>query len=256
MVGGSVGYQAAKMSPTTNPDTIVDHWGQSAFPINGILQMNTFDKAVFPTKGIKLWTNVSFNFNISHRALLKPGFTSFPQETADELTAVDPYIMFRLGVQKFFPVSKKVSLYADAMLTMSEKNNIGFNDYSKIGGISPILFSSTPFWGATRNEININQFAILSVGIQWNIMGNLYFKGKVNYLDTEYPMTWLINSLDAAEFELYGKTHTNMFGFGGELAYNSPFGPIRLTVHQNQYSNTMNLFVAFGYNIYKSKGHF
>ena len=255
MLGTTIGYQGAKMSPSINGDSIVDYWTQQSFPFTVFTELNTFNKAVFPTKGLKLWADAAYHIDISHRALLKPEFKNL-QSAADASISRKPYVMIGIGFQKFTPLAETFSLYIDAQIRMSNKSKIGFNDYSKIGGISPILLSATPFWGLDRNEVFIRQFAMVSIGFQWNFYKDIYLKTKVNYLNSEYPMSLFAKHIDAEPFPIDGINRTSLFGFGGELAYNSAIGPIRLVVHQNQFSNDLNVFIAVGYNIYKSRGNF
>ena len=77
---------------------------------------------------------------------------------------------------------------------------------------------------------------------------------KVNYLNTEYPMAFLTGVYGEGDFELEGHVSNELVGFGGELAYNSVVGPVRLLIHQNAFSSDLNVFVAFGFNVFKAPG--
>jgi NTE family protein len=256
VVGGSVGFLGAKMTPTTNPDTIVSSWNQSSYPINAFFRVNTFDQAVFPNSGLKILADVGYNFNIKHTAKLKSDFTTLTQDQVNDIVYVDPHMMFKFGIQQYIPLTKKLSLFVDARMVLSDNDRIGFNDYSKVGGVAPILSTGAPFWGVNRNEINVRQIAMASLGYQWNFYGDFYFKGKVNYLNTEYPMVLFSDTFTKEEFTLYDKTYTDILGYGLELAYNSAIGPVRFVVSQNQYNSDLNVFVGVGFNIYKSYGDF
>jgi NTE family protein len=256
MFGASVGIQAAKLSPTTNQDTIVDSWTQNAFPLGMFLSLNTLDRAVYPTRGIRFLTDVAYNFNVKHVVNLKPGFTSLTSEQVNDLVYVDPHFMFKVGYQQYIPVHHKLSLFVDGRMALPSLNKVGFNDYSKVGGIAPILNSAVPFWGLDRNEITVRQYASVSVGFQWNMWQEFYLKGKVNYMNSEYPMVWFDDDILKDPFTLYGNERTSILGWGTELSYNSAFGPLRLVLNQNQYNSDINVFVAFGYNIYRSEGDF
>jgi hypothetical protein len=251
-----MGYRGAKINPTTNPDSVLAKITEASWPIKVFAKINTFDKAVFPTKGTKFIFISEYNFNVSHKAGLNPQFSEDTQNDVNDVLYVDPFFSFRVGAQQYIPLKEKFSLYLGAEIKFNSQEKVGFNDLSKVGGITPILYSSNPFWGADRDEIIIRQFIGFSAGFQWNFVSDLYLKGKINYLNTEYPMAWMFPNQKITSFELYGKTHTGIFGFGGEIAYNSPIGPVRLILHQNQYSNDLNVFVAVGFNIYKSFGDF
>ena len=256
LLGGGVGFRGAGLTPTVNPDTIISKWGQTSYPIAGFAEVNTLDKAVFPTQGTKLLLKSEYHLNISHNAYLKPQFTEEDQNNVNESLHINPFISFRLGIQHYLKITDRFSFYGDAEIKFDSEEKIGFNDYVKIGGISPILYSSSPFWGAKRDEIIIRQFAGGSIGFQWNLYDKLYLKGKVDYLNSAYPMKWFEPNQEPETFVLYGQKRTDIFGIGGEIAYNSPIGLVRLVLHQNQYSDELNVFVAVGFNIYKSFGDF
>ncbi len=252
----SVGLVEATMKPNTNPDTVISSYKQSHVPIRVGLSYNTLDKVVFPSKGFKASANISYLTDNNQTATIQSGFNDFTQDQINEVLKVDPHLLFNIAIQEYILITKRLSLYADARLEMASVDKIGFNEYSFVGGIAPILNSGAPFWGLARNELKPSQLGMVSAGFQWNVWGNLFVKGKANYLNTKYPMAWFFTGERETQFDLYGETHNGIFGFGGEIAYNSPIGPLRLVLHQNQYSNSLNVFVAIGYNIYKSHNDF
>lgn len=254
--GTDIGINTARINPVTNPDSVVAKWKQEAVPVGIFVGCNTLDSPVFPSKGIKFIAEAYYNFEIFHRAILEDQFTPEDQENVNELIQVDPFVSLKLSYQQYIPLTKKLSLYTDANMSFPFNQNVGFNDYAKIGGIAPILYTGTPFYGLKRNEVFINQFASVSAGFQWNFLGKVYLKGKINYLNVEYPMRWVRPHEPEVYFELYGRQHNAIWGLGAELAYASAIGPVRLVVHHNQYSSHLDVFFGIGYNIFKSRGDF
>lgn len=258
-------FLTARATPTTNPDSLVKDIQQRSNPLLAFVNLNTFDKAVFPTKGTRLYAGASYSFNIEMEAKLRPEITSITSEEINEGLELDPYFLYQFSVQQYLPVHSKVSLYVDGKMDFSSSANIGFNDYIKVGGVAPILRTGSPFWGLGRNELALVQMASVSAGFQWNVAGGLYFKGKVNYLNTKYPMSLFgvnndpenyIQSENPNEFELNGEYLEDIWGYGGEIAYDSPIGPIRALVHYSPKVNTAHFFLGIGYNIFKSRGDF
>ena len=264
--GIETGFLSAKTTPTSNPDSLIKDIKQSQLPIRAIVDLNTLDKAVFPTKGTRFFTAVNYSFDINQKAKLQDGVTSVTPEEVNNALEVDPYFVYQFTVQQYIPLQSKLSLYVDGKMDFATTTNIGFNDYVKVGGVAPILRTGSPFWGLKRNEIGLTQMASVSFGFQWNIMGALYFKGKINYLNSKYPMdffysnddgpTPFIEANDPNKFELKGELLEEVWGYGGELAYNSPVGPIRALVHYSPQTNVAHFFMGIGYNIFKSRGDF
>tara|TARA_R110002050_G_scaffold149463_1_gene276022 strand:+ start:53743 stop:56085 length:2343 start_codon:yes stop_codon:yes gene_type:complete len=260
------GILSAKASPTSNPDSLIADLFQSQIPLRGLVKLNTFNKAVFPTKGSKISMSVSYSMNVNVTANLQPDVTSITKDEINNRLKLRPYFMYRFSAQHYFPVRPKLSLYVDGKLDFATSSDIGFNDYQKIGGIAPILRTGTPFWGLNRNDFALTQMAAFSVGFQWNIAGELYFKGKLNYLNSKYPMEFfakkdknpvdLIESNDPNKFKFNEEYLEEIWGYGGELSYNSPIGPLRTMVHYSPKANVVHFFVGIGYNIFKSSGDF
>ncbi len=260
------GALGAKATPTSNPDSLIKDIRQSQMPLQAILSLNTLNKAVFPTKGTRMHASASYSFDINMKAKLQPEITSIAPEEVNETLQVDPYFVYQFTIQHFVPVRTNLSVYLDVKMDFATSTNIGFNDYIKVGGIAPILKTGSPFWGLKRNEIGLTQMASLSVGFQWNVIGSLYFKGKVNYLNSKYPMdlfngnegdpVQFIDEPAPHKFKLNGEYLEEIWGYGGELAYDSPIGPIRALVHYSPKTNVAHFFMGIGYNIFKSRGDF
>ena len=250
----SIGALGAKASPTFNSDSLIQNYRQTSVPITVAYLINTYDKSVFPSKGYDIVVEGRYYSEVEQRIKLKSGYSSDFEKLVNELIDIDPYIVYKLGYQHYYPVTKKLSLITDLRMTMMSSQNIGFNDYMKVGGIEPILSSTIPYWGLSRNEVSPIQAATASLGFQWNMFGNFFLRAKANYLNTEYPMAFLTDDIENADFSVEGKVTNELYGFGGEIAYNSVIGPFRVLLHQNLYSSDLNVFVAFGFNIFKTSG--
>ncbi len=248
--GLEYGYQGALMKPGLNADTIINRWRQSSQPLKAFVQLNSLDRIVFPTKGILFSLSGQHNFNIEHRAILNSDI-NVPQSIIDSVTRISPFFSFHYDYKQYFKIANMFSLIVNSSMQLSSQTDIGFNDYVKVGGIAPILHSATDFWGGDRNQFNVVQAFTAGLGFQWNFYSEFYFIGRINYLNLQYPMNFLTPQQSDETFIVDGKNYTDLFGLGGELAYKSPIGPIRLVVHQNQYSGDLNFFVGVGFNINK-----
>ncbi len=254
--GIEYGYQGATMNPGLNADSIIGKWTQGSQPLKTFIKLNSLDQIVFPTKGIVLSISGQYNFNIEHRALLRKEITSVPQSAIDKLTKVSPFFSFHYDYKQYIKLANRFSLIANSSIQISSQNNIGFNDYVKVGGVAPILHSATDFWGGDRSQFHITQVFTAGAGFQWNFYSDFYLIGRVNYLNSQYPMNLFTPQLSSESFTINTKSYTELFGFGGEIAYKSPIGPIRFVIHQNQYSKGLNYFVGIGFNINRSNNSF
>ncbi len=256
MLGVEMGFNAALMKVKVNPDTIIKNWKQVSYPLNVFANLNTLDAVVFPKKGILFSANAKYLFGLNHSATLRDDFTLISQDQLDSITYLSPYFVFNLNYHQSIKLHEKFSIIAESSLKFSSTNDIGFNDVVKVGGISPTLSSSTSFWGLERSEFNVNQAFTATLGFQWNFFKDIYFIGKANYLDIEYPMNWVTPELNTETILIDNQSRKNLLSFGGEIAYKSPIGPIRFAMHQNIYSKDLNFFVGVGFNIHRLNNSF
>jgi NTE family protein len=250
----SIGAQGANALPSFNADTLVQYFRQSSVPLSLIYRMNTFDKSVFPSKGFDIVVEGRHYTSIKQTVIFQEGLYKDIEALYNELIALELYNVLKVGYQQYYPVAKRLSLITDLRMYMTSSELIGFNDYFKVGGIEPILSSAMPFWGLKRNEVSPTNAATASFAVQWNAFGNIFLRGKANYLNTEYPMVYLNGIHDQGSFRIGNKTTHELIGFGAEIAYNSVIGPFRLLFHRNLYDSRITTFVAFGFNIFKSSG--
>ena len=256
MIGAELGYSSAFMKIKINPDTLIKSWKQTSFPLSAFLKLNTLDQVVFPTKGVLLSASIVHHFNLTHSASLTKEFSDITQEHLDVLTELPSYFIYKFNYHQSFKIKERLSIIAESNLLFSSTNNIGFNDIIKVGGISPTLTSSAPFIGLNQSQVDVNQAFIATLGFQWNFYKDLYFIGKANYLDIEYPMNWFVPKKSFETMKIGSKDRTNLISIGGELAYKAPIGPIRLAIHQNIYSSDLNFFVGVGFNIHRVNNSF
>lgn len=256
ILGANIGVNGANARPKVNSDSIITRWNEKNNVLHGFLYLNSLNKAVFPTHGTRFLVDLGYDYNVHHKATLSDDFTPEEEAFLNEWLRVVPHVQFKFVYDKYYALSKKWALHGGVRMSMFSESSIGFNDYSKVGGISPILTSAVPFWGVARNAISVSQYGMASAGGQYEMFENFYLRAKLNYMNTNYPMNWIDPNRPEETFTLGTGTHSSIWGAGFEMAYNTPFGPVRLVMHGNEYESDLKVFVAIGYNIYKTHGEF
>ncbi len=79
--------------------------------------------------------------------------------------------------------------------------------------------------------------------IQYEVIRNIFLKGIINYLDSEYPMKWIYPNLDAS---ILGDRYRR-FGFGFAAGYSSPLGPINLAFAKDSHRKGWETFFSIGF---------
>lgn len=256
ILGVNVGVNSGNVKPKINSDSLIQKWNEHSNRLQSFLYLNSFDSPIFPKHGTRFLVDLGYDFNVSHTASLSDDYSKEQEDALNQWLSVNPHVTFQFTYDKYYAINKKLSAYGGLRMSMISESVVGFNDYAKIGGISPILTTAVPFWGVNRNAINASQYGIASAGGQYEVVDNFFVRGKVNYLNVNYPMNWLDPNRPDQSFEIAGMNKSGIWGGGLETSYKTPFGPVRLIVHANEYEKHLNFFVAIGYNIYKTHGEF
>lgn len=256
ILGTNIGLGHANVRPKVNSDSLVDRWNENTTRLQAFLYLNSLNSAIFPKHGTRFLIDLGYDFHVNHHATLSPKFSPEQEQMFNEWLKVRPHVTFQFTYDKYYAINKKLTAYGGVRMSMLSETVIGFNDYTKVGGISPILSSAIPFWGVTRNSVNVMQYGIASAGGQYEVVPNFFVRAKVNYLNANYPMNWIDPNRSEQVFTIAGHTVSDIWGAGLETAYKTPFGPIRVVAHANEYERGVNFFVAIGYNIYKTHGEF
>jgi hypothetical protein len=112
-----------------------------------------------------------------------------------------------------------------------------------MGGFNPRYSRAIEYWGVNDLEFITTNYFYGKVGLQYNIINKIYLIGLFNYIDTEFPMSWIYKDMDQSL--LGGKERR--YGFGAGIAVETFIGPISISVAKDQYRNYLvsNLSIGF-----------
>ncbi len=201
------------------------------FAIEGSYKLNTFNHPIFPTKGVKL--------DVLYRKILNPqsSYTAadglFEEiSTENEIVIIDykQYIRIknRFSIIPEFTLAymSSIPFYADKFFLGGSGFNTRLNTFNQAG--------VQPYQIATDN------FLKFGLGVQEKIKDNWY-------LSFFAESAMFINHAETYSEESVRIDGETIAGWVGRLAYNSVFGPLKLTVSENVNTGKFYYYFSFGF---------
>lgn len=209
------------------------------FNFRAFYKLNTYDKVYFPTKGFQFSTSFDYYFDRKFDFDI-----SFGEEPLNSKTYTTPIwkadTKFGMAIPFYRDFSSQTRLRL--VLNNAGDDTDGLSQSTFIGGFLPRGNNVQQFWGADSKIFSATNFFYASTQIQWNPKHNIYFNAGVNYLDLQFPASWVNNdiTLDTEE-------HKRRFGFMATASYQSIIGPITLGAAKDQYLDGVVGFLNIGF---------
>ena len=195
---------------------------EESIDLSAFWAINSNDKVFFPTRGIKGQIKIGY---VPYNQL-KITATDTASNTVTGSSTLEEFGYADLQLEYRIPVSRKLTLFYSANFLSTTNNEPGLNYSGALGGFFQNYSFTVPFWGAEFYEFDPSSYGMLSAGFQWELFPAFYLTAKANYLDTEYPASWLLD--DHTPAELRGEFR--IYGGGVSLGYESIMGPIIVSV--------------------------
>ncbi|HUZ60570.1 MAG TPA: patatin-like phospholipase family protein [Hanamia sp.] len=213
----------------------LDAGGNNTF-LNSFLyfEVNTLNKKLYPTKGLKINAEFGFVYNQTQDVTFySNGGPITNTDSAD--IHYDNYQRMWLTAESYLPVTRKLTFY-----TMFQ-SGINFNyrqnllDNFQIGGLTRTMENQIIFAGLNETTVNAPSVAALMIGFNYQLSKNIYLIAKSNAL---------VNNFISADHHL--QFNKWLSGHALTFAYNTPIGPLELSLTYSDDSKQVLSYVNFG----------
>ena len=216
--GFGVQFESTKINPavTSQRSDVIE---QSFLNAYVFLKVDTYDKAFYPSKGGSLWAEAKLINGTEEQHVFKTSFV--------------------IGVRyrNAFKISSRVSVIPTLNIGMAISDTLPYQYRSFVGGSnSGPLPSSFPFVGLNFMQRSDYSAMVAGCDLQYEFRHNHFLILKYNIGKTEHKPEKLLQLTNAIQ------------GIGLTYGYNSPLGPIELTVMTSNYSNKVLTFINLGYS--------
>lgn len=143
----------------------------------------------------------------------------------------------------YFPISPKLTGTYHLSGGIMIGNRIPIDQYFKIGGLQNNMeLNEFSFYGYRPHQKIADKFMIGNLGLQYEILSNIYWTGNWNMMAYHSP----IETLEKTE----KKWRRYIHGFASSLMYDSPLGPIELSISRNNQEKEFLTTFSIGYYFY------
>lgn len=144
------------------------------------------------------------------------------------------------------PISKKFVLLSKAKLKLSSLDNYNQNvtEFDLIGGFTPDLVNANEYYGAGIKEYYLANYFYGRLGVQYEVMRNIFVQAHFNIVTTEFPVSFL--NPDVVLGTMEGKT--TRYGYAGMIGMKSPVGPIKFALAKDHFRNDWKASLIIGFH--------
>jgi NTE family protein len=196
--------------------------------------VNTLEKPLYPRRGVKISSEFGFVFN--QRPAVTFYSNGIPVSNTDSLGInYDNYQRVFVQAEGYIPVSRPVTFYTlfQSGINFNYKQNL-VNNF-QIGGLVHTLRNQVLFAGLDETTISTSSVATLMLGLNFQLSKNTYLLAKTNAAVNNF-----ISPDHQLQFDSWITGHAITF------AYNSPIGPLELSLAYCDQSKKVISYVNFG----------
>lgn len=208
-------------------------------------RFNNLNERYYPTRGLRASLEFSLTPKVNGRVELDTLVIEGDELSDWGLLETSSIISMDLFVHPIIPINNKFSVLTKVRLRMSSIGSSTFNldEYDFIGGFIPGLINSNEYLGVGIKEFGAANYFYGKLGLQYEVKRNFFVQALFNYLDTEYPVTWIYPD---AQIEILGDRYRR-FGYGATIGYKSVIGPIEIGIAKDHYRKGWRAALAIGF---------
>lgn len=211
----------------------------SSTSFTAFYHFNNTNERYYPTRGL----GASIEFSITPKVNGSIETDSLSIE-GDQFLETSSIFSLDMKLNPIIHINEKISVLTKARLRMSSiGNTLNLDEYDFIGGFIPGIVNSNEYIGVRVKEFQAINYFFGKLGVQYEIKRNLFVQALFNYLDAEYPMTWIYPDAVTAPF---GDRYRR-FSYGATIGYKSVIGPIILGIGKDHYRKGLKAALGIGF---------
>lgn len=228
--GLGTAFEYIRYRPTINTISEVKG-GLSDFKSYIYLKYNTLNQIFYPTKGIKI------NSELAHIYNQKPGLIQY----SNGIPVIPSTLNFKNFTRLTFDgsifskINKQYAFFSELQLGLNFTNHPNYLNNFLIGGINGSYRNQIRFAGLQEATINSSSVAALQLGLRFNPINNVYILGRANGLLKDFATQ---NNNTSGVSVLTGYSLT--------FAYKTPIGPLELSAMYCDQNKKIQSYVLFG----------
>ncbi|MFD1315488.1 patatin-like phospholipase family protein [Namhaeicola litoreus] len=263
-VGLGLLYEFTRIVPKADPDIVDNFLGLEDYRFNNFslyaqYNHNSFDRAYFPTKGVKYKAMLS-------RSLYNEANVNYIDESiGDFKKPVNGFTKFTFDFEKRLSISESLTGIAGADVGFTfyddlKSDEVDFADYAYgakyyLGGVlTRPRRDNFVLPGLLESELAVNQFMMVELALQYNFLGLFYLKPHVNFGTVGFSD---FNNYIEDAFSPDGNWKetidpSSIFTAGVTTSIDTFLGPIDFDLSYTNDISKIRFFIGVGYQLNRS----
>ena len=243
--GVELKWTAMKLTGKINEESLrrINRINYSNTSFVAFYRFNNQNDRYFPTRG--LIANVEFSATPKTKGKIYIDNKPYDAELLGDILQTSTIKAMRLNLVPVFKLSPKVSLLTKARLSLSNvrKNTLNITEYDFIGGFTPDLVNSNEYYGSGIKQYDVANYFYGRLGLQYEMIRNLFLQTHFNVLSTEFPVDMLYSK---GETDMLGTRRTR-FGIAGKVGLKSPVGPVSFALAKDLHMHGWKAALIIGF---------
>lgn len=196
--------------------------------------LNTLDKTLYPGKGIKINAEFGFVYNQSPDIDFYSNGVLISNTDSAGIN-YNNYQRMVLNAEAYTPLANKLTFFTifQSGINFNYKQSL-LNNF-QIGGLTNTIRNQIIFAGLNETTVSTPSVAALLIGLNYHISKNIYLIARSNALVNNF-----ISEDRTLQFKNWLSGHALTF------AYNTPIGPLELSVTYSDDSRKVQSYINFG----------
>ncbi|MFT3911351.1 MAG: patatin-like phospholipase family protein [Ferruginibacter sp.] len=197
-------------------------------------KVNTLNKFLYPNRGVKI--HAEFGLVYNQHPKVKFIANGVPITNLDSLgISYDNYQKMFLSAEAYLPLSSRTTIYTMLQSGINFNYKQSLVNNFQIGGLTKTVRNQVIFAGLNETTINAPSVAALMLGLNVKLAKGIYLMAKTNAS---------VNNFVSYDHQL--KLDNWITGHALTFAYNSPIGPLEVSVMYSDQSGKVLTYVNFG----------
>ncbi len=197
-------------------------------------KVNTLNKKIYPTKGLQIKSEFGFVYNQRQDVIFYSNGNPISNTDSADIHYYN-YQRLWLSAQAYLPITGRLTFYSMFQTGIHFNYKQNLLDNFEIGGLTRTMENQIIFAGLNETTVNAPSVAALMIGINLQLSKNIYIMAKSNALVNNF-----ISADDHLQFNKWLSGHALTF------AYNTPVGPLELSLTYSDDSKQVLSYVNFG----------
>ena len=195
------------------------------------LKYNNLNQVFFPTKGLKINTELAQIYNQRRNLTL---FENGVPVVPDDLNFAN-YSRLTFDASLFAALNDRFTFLSEFQLGINFTNRPNPLNNFLIGGLNGSFRNQIRFAGLQEATVNSSSVGALQLGLRYNPFNNIFFTGRANVLIKNFAT----KNNSTSEFD-------GLTGYALTFGYRTPIGPIELSAMYSDQSKRVQSYVLFG----------